>query len=327
MKKRLKAEVSGPSEFERTAVRVSYFSIIGNAILVVFKLFAGIVGRSAAMVSDAVHSASDVLSSIIVIVGVRLSGREADSDHPYGHERMECVAAIILAVILAITGAGIGLNALESILDHDEGGAVVPGLLALIAAIVSIVTKEGMYRYTVYFARKLDSASLMASAWDHRSDAFSSIGALVGIAGARMGYPILEHIASIVICLFILKAALDIFREAMDKMVDHSADTDVEKEMAKAAAAQDGVLGVDLIRTREFGSRIYVDIEICADGSLTLTESHQIAQNVHDAIEQKFDKVKHIMVHVNPVDEHGHTQVHANETDPLFDGHAHDHVI
>ena len=159
MKKRLTAAMDGPTDFEKTAVRVSTFSIIGNAILVVFKLFAGLVGHSAAMVSDAIHSASDVLSSIIVIVGVRLSGREADSDHPYGHERMECVAAIILAIILAITGGGIGMNALQSILNHDAGGVVIPGLLPLIAAIVSIVTKEGMYRYTVFFARRLDSAS------------------------------------------------------------------------------------------------------------------------------------------------------------------------
>ena len=335
MKQRLKAPQGGSSEFERTAVRVSYFSIIGNAILVAFKLFAGVVGHSAAMVSDAVHSASDVLSSVIVIVGVRLSGREADSDHPYGHERMECVAAIILAVILAITGGGIGLNALKSILDRDAGGAVIPGLLALIAAVVSIVTKEGMYRYTIFFARKLDSASLMASAWDHRSDAFSSIGALVGIAGARMGYPILEHIASIVICLFILKAALDIFSEAIDKMVDHAADDDVEKQIAAVAAAQENVLGVDLIRTREFGSRIYVDIEISADGNLTLLESHEIAQRVHDAIEHKFEKVKHIMVHVNPVDENGEIPAHTCSVGPECDradhnysddSHAHSHT-
>ncbi|MBO6039578.1 MAG: cation transporter [Oscillospiraceae bacterium] len=306
MKKRLKAEVAGPGEFEKTAVRVSLFSIIGNAILVVFKLFAGIVGHSAAMISDAVHSASDVLSSIIVIVGVRLSGREADSDHPYGHERMECVAAIILAGILAITGGGIGLSALESILDGDAGGVVIPGLLALIAAIVSIVTKEGMYRYTVHFARMLDSASLMASAWDHRSDALSSVGALVGIAGARMGYPVLEHIASIVICLFILKAALDIFREAMDKMVDHSAGDEIENAIRECALQQPRVLGVDLIRTREFGSRVYVDIEISADGDLTLRESHEVSQQVHDAIESSFDKVKHIMVHVNPMGDDGH---------------------
>ena len=325
MKQRLKAEVSGPGDFERTAVRVSYFSIIGNAILVIFKLFAGIVGKSAAMVSDAVHSASDVLSSIIVIVGVRLSGRAADEDHPYGHERMECVAAIILAVILAATGAGIGLNALESIISRDAGGSVVPGLLALVAAIVSIVTKEGMYRYTVFFARKLDSASLMASAWDHRSDAFSSIGALVGIAGARMGYPILEHIASFVICLFILKAALDIFREALDKMVDHSAGDELEQAIKQCAEEQPNVLGVDLIRTREFGSRVYVDIEISADGSLTLTESHDIAQHVHDAIEHNFEKVKHIMVHVNPVDENGNTPSHACTVDPDCDRPDHHH--
>ncbi len=304
MKKRLTAAMDGPTDFEKTAVRVSTFSIIGNAILVVFKLFAGLVGHSAAMVSDAIHSASDVLSSIIVIVGVRLSGREADSDHPYGHERMECVAAIILAIILAITGGGIGMNALQSILNHDAGGVVIPGLLPLIAAIVSIVTKEGMYRYTVFFARRLDSASLLASAWDHRSDAFSSIGALVGIAGARMGYPILEHIASIVICLFILKAALDIFREALDKMVDHSAGEELEEEIRQLALSQDKVGGVDLVRTREFGSRVYVDIEICCDGAMTLTESHAVAQRLHDAIEAKFDKVKHIMVHVNP---HGET--------------------
>ena len=304
MKKRLQAAVQGTTDFEKTAVRVSTFSIIGNAILVVFKMFAGIVAHSAAMVSDAVHSASDVLSSIIVIVGVKLSGQAADKVHPYGHERMECVAAIILSVILAITGGGIGMSAARSIISPTAESEVAPGVLALIAAFVSIVTKEGMYRYTMHFARALDSASLMASAWDHRSDAFSSIGALVGIAGARLGYPILEHIASVVICLFILKAALDIFREAMDKMMDHSAGDELEKEIAECAAEQDKVMGVDLVRSRQFGSRIYVDIEISADGSMTLTESHEVAQKVHDAIENKFEKVKHIMVHVNPHGEH-----------------------
>ncbi len=305
MKQRLKAEVSGPGDFERTAVRVSYFSIIGNAILVIFKLFAGIVGKSAAMVSDAVHSASDVLSSIIVIVGVRLSGRAADEDHPYGHERMECVAAIILAVILAATGAGIGLNALESILSRDAGGAVVPGLLALIAAIVSIVTKEGMYRYTVFFARKLDSASLMASAWDHRSDAFSSIGALVGIAGARMGFPLMDPAASVVISLFILKAAVDIFLGAIDQMTDHACDKETADAIRACAQEQPGVCAVDLLRTRLFGSRVYVDVEISCAADIPLTEAHDVAERVHDAIEARFPTVKHCMVHVNPAGEAG----------------------
>ena len=304
MKKRLKTPAEGSPDFEKTAVRVSTFSIIGNAVLVIFKMFAGIVAHSSAMVSDAVHSASDVLSSIIVIIGVKLSTREADKEHPYGHERLECVAAIILAVVLAITGGMIGLKAAQSIINPDGEAVVIPGLLALIAAVVSIVTKEGMYQYTVRFAKMLDSASLMASAWDHRSDAFSSIGALVGIAGARLGFPILEHIASIVICLFILKASIDIFREAMDKMLDHSAGDELEKEIAQCAAEQENVMSVDLVRTREFGSRIYADIEIGADGSLTLSESHEIAQKVHDAVENRFEKVKHIMVHVNPHGEH-----------------------
>ena len=325
MKKRLKTDLGGSTDFEKTAVRISTLSILGNAILTVFKLIAGIVAHSSAMISDAVHSASDVLSSFIVIIGVKLSAREADADHPYGHERQECVAAIVLAVILAATGAGIGMGAIESIFAPAGEGAVIPGVLALIAACVSIVTKEAMYRFTVHYARKLDSASLMASAWDHRSDALSSIGALVGIAGARMGYPILEHIASIIICLFILKAALDIFREAIDKMVDHAADSDLETQIKACAAAQEQVLGVDLIRTREFGSRVYVDIEIRADGDLTLTESHEIAQRVHDAIEHNFDKVKHIMVHVNPVDENGEEPVHACSVDPDCDRPDHHH--
>ena len=290
------------SEFERTAVRVSTWSIIGNAVLTAFKLFAGVAAHSEAMISDAVHSASDVLSSVIVIIGVKISTREADQEHPYGHERMECVAAIILSVVLALTGAVIGRNALQAILSPAEGGAVIPGVLALAAACVSIVMKEIMYRFTMYYARKLDSASLRASAWDHRSDALSSIGALVGIAGARMGYPVLENIASLIICVFILKAAVDIFRDAVDKMVDHSCDADLEQQMTDCACQQEGVLGVDLIQTREFGSRIYVDIEIRADPALTLAESHSIAEKVHDAIENRFEKVKHIMVHVNPAE-------------------------
>ena len=285
--------------------RMSVIGIFGNVVLAAFKLLAGLLGRSGAMVSDAVHSLSDVFATLVAWIGVRLSRRQEDREHPYGHERLECVAAIILAVILAGTGVMIGLKALEQILHPEADASAAPGMLALIAAMVSIVTKEGMYRYTMHFAKMLDSASLMASAWDHRSDAFSSIGALVGIAGARLGYPILEHIASVVICLFILKAAYDIFMEALDKMLDHSAGDELEEEIRQCAAAMDKVKHVDLVRSREFGSRVYVDIEISCDGTMTLSESHEIAEQVHEAIETKFDKVKHIMVHVNPDGDHG----------------------
>ena len=299
-----KAGGADPAGFEKTATRVSLVSIAGNVVLSLFKLLAGVLGHSMAMVSDAIHSASDVVSSIIVIVGVNLSAREPDKSHPYGHERFECVAAIVLSVVLAFTGILIGRSALEQIVQGADGGRSIPGALALVAAAVSIVCKEAMYWYTRHYARQLDSASLMASAWDHRSDAFSSIGALVGIAGARLGYPILEHIASVVICLFILKAAYDIFMEALDKMLDHSAGEELEKEIADCAAALDNVQHVDLVRSREFGSRVYVDIEISCDGSMTLSESHHVAEQVHEVIEEKFDKVKHIMVHVNPDGEH-----------------------
>jgi cation diffusion facilitator family transporter len=287
--------------FQKTATRVSLVSIIGNIALSLFKLAAGILAHSGAMVSDAIHSSSDVVSSIIVIIGVRLSGKESDKEHPYGHERLECVAAIALSTLLFITGLAIGASAVKSIISGSWESLAVPGILALIAAIVSIVSKEAMFWYTKINAMRIDSSALMADAWHHRSDALSSIGALVGIAGARMGYPVADAIASLVICLFIVKAAYDIFMDAIDKMVDHSCDQEVEQKLRECILADEGVLGIDLLHTRVFGNKIYVDLEIGADGSQSLNEAHAIAERVHDAIEADFPKVKHIMVHVNPV--------------------------
>ena len=177
------------------------------------------------------------------------------------------------------------------------------GFLALIAAIVSILTKEMMYRYTVKNAKKIDSTALMADAWHHRSDALSSVGALIGIGGSLLGYPFMDPLSSIVICVFILKAAYEIFVDAADKMVDHSCDEAFEEELRRFALSQEGVCQIDLLRTRVFGSKIYVDIEIGADGSQTLKEAHDIAESLHDAVENRYPKVKHIMVHVNPVED------------------------
>ena len=286
-------------DFEKIATRVSAVSIVVNTALSLGKLLVGIMARSGAMVSDAVHSASDVLSSFIVIIGVKLSRRAADREHPYGHERFECVAAIILAILLALTGILIGWQAVDAIRAGNEGQHV-PGLAALIAAAVSIVVKEIMYWYTRHYARLIDSAALMASAWDHRSDALSSVGALIGIAGARLGYPIMEPIASLVICAFILKAALDIFRDATEKMVDRACDSETEQRLADCVLEQPEIQGIDSLQTREFGNRIYVDLEIRLDGSMSLYDAHAVAEAVHDRIEREFPSVKHIMVHVNP---------------------------
>lgn len=288
------------ANFEKTAVKVSMVSIIGNAVLTLFKILAGVFANSGAMISDAIHSASDVFSSIIVIIGVKLAAKKSDKDHPYGHERFECVAAIVLAVILLVCGLFIGHEAIEKIGAGNSGELAVPGMLALIAAIVSIVSKEAMYWYTGFYAKRLDSGALMADAWHHRSDALSSIGALIGIAGAMLGYPLMDTIASLVICIFIVKAAYAIFKDAIGKMVDRSCSEEVEQEISSFASEQEGVLGVDTIKTRMFGNRIYVDIKIFADGEITLTQSHRIAKQVHNAIEHRFDKVKHITVYVKP---------------------------
>lgn len=291
------------NQFEKVAMKVSFASIIANILLSVFKLSAGFFAQSGAMISDAVHSASDVFSTFVVIIGIKIAGKDSDKEHPYGHERMECVAAIILATILCITGLGIGYSAGKTILSGTYDGLAVPGILALAAALISILVKEAMFWYTRMNAKKIDSGALMADAWHHRSDALSSVGALIGIAGARMGYPIMDSVASLVICLFIVKAAYEIFKDAVDKMVDKACDDATEEELKRCALSQNGVLGIDLLRTRVFGNKIYVDLEICADGSRPLCETHDIAERVHDCIEQTFPKVKHIMVHVNPADE------------------------
>lgn len=285
------------------AMKVSAVSIAINLVLSVLKLIAGIVAHSGAMVSDAIHSASDVGSTLIVIVGVRLSGKQSDQEHPYGHERMECVSSIILSGLLLATGIGIGISGLENIVKSTSGKSIeIPGMLALIAAVVSIVVKEWMFWYTRGAAKKINSGALMADAWHHRSDAMSSVGAFVGIFGARMGYPILDPIASVVICLLIGKASIDIFRDAVDKMVDRSCDRQTEESIRRTVLSVEGVKRVDLLQTRLFGSKIYVDLEIAADGTQTLDEAHQIAEHVHHAIEHAFPDVKHCMVHVNPTE-------------------------
>ena len=283
---------------KKIAMRVSFVSIAGNIILSAGKLIAGVLGHSSAMVSDAVHSASDVLSTIVVMVGINISSKKEDNSHQYGHERMECIAAFILAGLLFATGAGIGFSGVEKIIHG--GDLQAPGLLPLIAAVVSIVVQEAMYWYTVLAAKKINSASLKADAWHHRSDALSSVGSFVGILGARMGFPILDPIASVLICLMIIKVSYDIVRDAIDKLVDKSCDGETIRRMQTVIMEQEGVEGVDLLKTRLFGSKIYVDVEICADGNQTLIKAHEIAENVHHALERDFPDVKHCMVHVNP---------------------------
>ena len=277
------AKKEEPAWEHKVAMKVSGVSIAVNLLLSLFKLLAGIVAHSGAMISDAIHSASDVGSTFVVIVGVNLSSKKSDKEHQYGHERMECVSSIILSGLLLATGIGIGMSGIENIIKSTSGASIaIPGTLALIAAVVSIVVKEWMFWYTRSAAKKINSGALMADAWHHRSDAMSSVGA---------------------ICVLIVKASVDIFRDAIDKMVDHSCDEATEESMREVIMGVKGVKGIDLLQTRLFGSKMYVDIEISADGEIPLNEAHDVAENVHHTIEKNFKDVKHCMVHVNPVNE------------------------
>ncbi len=279
--------------------KLSRVGILGNVLLAAFKLFAGIFGKSGAMVSDAVHSLSDVFATVIAWIGVRLSKQQEDAEHPYGHERLECVASLILGLILAGTGIGIGYSGVLKLSAPAES-LEIPTLLPLIAAVVSIVVKEGMFWYTMHYAKVLDSAAFRADAWHHRSDAISSVGSFIGIGLAKLGFPIMDPIASLIICALILKVAWDISRDAVAKMLDTSCEKSVEQKIRRFIEEQPGVRHIDLLHTRQFGNKIYVDLEIAVKRDISLVDAHAIAERVHSAVEGQFPNVKHVMIHVNP---------------------------
>lgn len=284
---------------KKLANRVSVITIIVNLLLSLLKFIVGFIGKSQALVSDAVHSASDVVSTIAVMFGVNMSAKQSDTDHPYGHERIESIFSIILAMMLFVTGIGIGISAVKIIISGAD--IEIPSKITLAAAAVSIAVKEWMYHYTKRTAKKINSSAMLADAWHHRSDALSSIGSLIGIGGALLGFKIFEPIASVVICIFIAKAAIDIFMDAVNRLVDHSCSDEEISEIRKCIEEIDGVKRIDKLMTRRFGAKIYVDLEIAEDPNITLLEAHKVAETVHDHIENKLPQVKHCMIHVNPL--------------------------
>lgn len=279
---------------------LSLVSIVGNTILSAFKISAGILGNSGAMISDAIHSFSDVLTTIVAYFGVKISKKEADKSHPYGHERLECVASLFLGLMLMTTGIGVGTSGLKNIIFGNYDALIVPNSIALIAAVISILSKEAMYWYTIYYAKKINSTAFVADAWHHRSDAFSSVGSLIGIGGAMLGFPVLDSVASVVICIFILRVSYDILKDSIKKMMDTSCDEEYEKKLLSYIENQPDVVCIDMLHTRLFGSKVYIDLEIEVDGDKSLRESHAVAQQIHDKVEADFADIKHIMIHVNP---------------------------
>lgn len=291
---------------EAAAIRkMSFVSVAGNTVLSAFKFFAGVTGNSGAMISDSIHSFSDVITTVIAWIGVKASKKEADSAHPYGHERVECIASLLLGIILLATGLGVGKVGVEHIVSGSYETLAVPSMIALVAAAVSIVSKEAMYWYTRYYAKLIHSSAFLADAWHHRSDAFSSIGSLIGIGGAMLGFPVMDSVASVVICLFIVKASYDILKDGVVKLLDTSCGETYDRNMEEYIAGQDGVVCVDSLRSRMFGNKVYIDLEIQVDGEKSLRDAHKVAQRIHDEVERAFPDVKHIMIHLNPAKEAG----------------------
>ena len=283
---------------EQIANRTILITVVMNIFLSLIKLLAGFIGHSTSMISDGVHSLSDVISSIGVFIGLRISQKPADIDHPYGHEKFEAVLSKILAFILFLTGLSIGYSAIETIVSSSY---IIPKMMTIWAALLSIGVKEWMYHYTIRQAKKIESTALAADAWHHRSDSLSSIGALIGIIGARLGFPILDPLAALVITLIILKVAIEIFVEATNQVIDKAASPELVNEIIQQIQSVNGVLAIDSLKTRVHSNRIYVDLEISVEATLSLIEAHTIAEAVHYQLEQNIHKIKHCTVHVNPL--------------------------
>lgn len=281
----------------RLAVKVSIVTVIVNLILALFKIVAGIIGQSSAMLADGIHTLSDVLTTIIVLVGLRIASEEADEDHPYGHEKYESVFAKILSIFLLLTGVFIGYESIKVLIS---GEFVEPKKIALIAALISIVVKEIMYWYTIKAARKIKSISMEADAWHHRTDVFSSIGTFVGILGARLGIPALDPIAGVIVSIFIIKVGVNLYMKSVRELVDESASEEIIKKIEEKTKSIKGVRGIKSLKTRIFGNKIYVDLEILVDAYISVKEGHDISERVHDKLEEEIDDIKHCMVHIEP---------------------------
>ena len=289
---------------EKGIYKVNIIGSIVNFLLRVFKFIAGVVGHSAAMVADAVHSLSDFVTDIVVIVFVRISGKPQDESHDYGHGKYETLATAIIGVVLMGVGIGILVNSVTGIVDAFNGKELeAPGMLALVAAAVSIVLKEALYRYTVIKGKKLDSKAVIANAWHHRSDAFSSMGTLMGIAGAIFlgeKWRVLDPIAAFIVSVFIIKVAVDLIKPCIDELLEKSLSKEVEERILIIITAFPEIDSPHHLRTRRIGNNIAIEIHIRMDGAMSLTDAHDITKKIEAAIKNEFGAATHIGIHMEP---------------------------
>ena len=278
--------------------KITKQAIAWNILLTVIKVVAGLIGKSSAMVADGLHSASDIISSIGVLLGNYISATPVDKEHNYGHEKAETLVSFLLSILLIVVSGSIGLDALKSLRNIDE--IAIPTALPLIIAVVSILIKEYQYRITIKIAKKINSPALKADAWHHRSDALSSIAAFIGIGGAMLGFKVLDPIASIVVAIFVAKVGIEILFGATNELMDVSIDIEQEEQIKEIAKNTKGVRNLGEIRSRKHGAMAYVDLIICVDGDLTVREGHDIANQLEKDIIRDMEFVKGITVHVEP---------------------------
>lgn len=295
---------SEKSSREKGIYKVTIVGSIVNFLLLVFKFFAGIAGHSVAMLADAVHSLSDFITDIVVIVFVRIAGKPEDKGHDYGHGKYETLATAIIGLLLLCVGFGIFWNGASSIYTFLQGGQLEsPGVVALVAALVSIVSKEILYQYTVIQGKKLNSQAVVANAWHHRSDALSSIGTAIGIGGAILlgdHWRVLDPIAAVVVSFFIMKVSVQLLIPCVDELLEKSLPDDVEKEIEQTVLSFPGVSQPHHLRTRRIGSYYAIEIHVRMDGKITLEEAHGTATAIENKLKEMFGKGTHVGIHVEP---------------------------
>lgn len=277
--------------------RAGYITIIVNGALTLFKVIAAIFANSTAMMADAIHSASDILTTVAVIISLKIARKPEDKEHPYGHEKAESIGAKIVAVLLLFAGLGIGVKAIKNIGQNE---AIIPGGLALYAALASILVKEAMFWYTLMIARNINSSALEADAWHHRSDAISSIATFIGIGAARLGFSLGDPIAALIVSIMISKVAYDILKKSISELMDSSASPDTIQALRENIESVPGVKGIDSIKTRIHGNVVYADVEILVDKLITVSEGHRIAEETENAVTSNMENIKALTVHLHP---------------------------
>lgn len=285
----------------RVKARVTYFAAAVNIFLTVIKIVFGFINQSAALIADGVHSLSDLLSDLFVIVAIKVGGREADYEHPYGHRRFETMATVLLGLGLIVIAGGIAWDVSERIL-HPET-LMIPEQEAMAIASISILANEWLYQYTKRIGEETRSKLLLANAWHHRSDALSSIVVLFGIGAVLMGYPFADAVAAIIVSLMIAKIGLKLVLESINELVDSSLPEPLVNEIRRTIKTTEGVNGIHLLRTRQMGEDAYVDAHIVVDPRITVSEGHMIGDIVRDKLKTEFDDVVDVLVHVDPEDD------------------------